>query len=126
VRLLPEPSHPDLLAEVELLPSAPSASDGVTDLYGEIWSRHTSRVPFTDRRIPDAVRDELTSAAWSERVLLRWPDTDGARRLLALGREAELRNTADPARVLESRSWVRPAAAAGYGIPPEAFGPRDA
>jgi hypothetical protein len=128
LRLLPDPHRPDLLAEVDLTaPSVyPAPEDGMSDLFHEIWGRHTSRLPFSDECIPEPLRDELTAAAWAEQVLLRWPDTGAARRLMALGREGELRNNADPARVEESRTWVRTRVDTPYGIPPEALGPRDA
>ncbi|WP_042418211.1 Acg family FMN-binding oxidoreductase [Streptacidiphilus anmyonensis] len=127
LRLLPDPHEPQLLASVRLTGrSSSAAGTRARDLYDQIWRRHSSRQPFSPQAIPRALRAELVDAAHTEGALLHLPDLDESRRLLALTREAEVRTTTDRARREESRRWVRPPAATGFGIPPEALGPQDA
>ena len=125
IRLLPNSSEPDLLAEVELDEPSHARLTSTEDLYGAIWRRHTVRTPFTGPPIPAAVLDELAETAWAEGALLRFPAGEERARLLELTAEAERRNTTDPARSTESRSWVQGPGAPAYGIPPAALGPQD-
>ena len=49
---LPDPqAEPTLMASVQLTPGRP-ASLGESELFGNIWQRHTSRGPFSGQRIP--------------------------------------------------------------------------
>ncbi|MEY9875593.1 hypothetical protein ABH931_005097 [Streptacidiphilus sp. MAP12-33] len=126
LRLLPDRREPQLLASVRLAGRSPTAGDiRGADLYEQIWRRHTSRRPFSPQSIPRALRTELVEAARAEGAVLHLPDAGEARRLLVLTREAEVRSLTDQARRDESRDWIRPGAATGFGIPPEALGPQD-
>ncbi|MEU1285942.1 hypothetical protein [Kitasatospora sp. NPDC005856] len=126
VRLLPDVADPGLLAVLDLSrPAAEEAPFG-RDLYPAIAARHSSREPFTQRDVPEAVIGELMAAAREEGVALAALEEDGVRRVQALTAEAERRNAADPARTAESRAWLRSDdGTAGDGIPQAALGPQD-
>ncbi|MFD8749655.1 Acg family FMN-binding oxidoreductase [Kitasatospora sp. NPDC059577] len=126
VRLLPDPSEPDLFAAVRLDAPAGAPAPGTEQLYGAIWRRHSIRTPFTGEPVPPAVLDELATAARSEDALLHLPDHQETARLLHLTAEAERRNTTDEAQRTESRNWIRTGPTPPYGIPVDALGPQDA
>ncbi|MEV6211357.1 hypothetical protein [Kitasatospora sp. NPDC051914] len=126
VRLLPDSAEPDLLAAVDLDEPALVDLPGTTELYDAIWRRHTVRTPFADTPLPPVLLDEFARAARTEGALLVLPDRTERDRLLHLTAEAERRNTTDPERSAESRTWVRPRTGpAPYGIPAAALGPQD-
>jgi hypothetical protein len=128
VRLLPFPHEPGLLAAIRLTGPL-GADDRPPDpgLYEAIARRHTSRMPFTGRPVPDPVVAEMTSAAHAAGARLHVPDITGTRRLLRLTAAAEARNQAHPDRTAETLSWVTaPGADAPYGVPVTALGPPDA
>lgn len=127
VRLLPVPADPDLLATVRLVRPAPDAPPPLAGLYAAVQRRHTSRLPFTGRPVPDAVVTEMTGSARTEGAHLDVPDIPGTRRLLRLTQEAEARNARHPGRAAEARTWITaPGTDTPYGIPVTALGPRDA
>ncbi|MEU2209809.1 nitroreductase family protein [Streptomyces hygroscopicus] len=103
----------------------PGPQRGLYDgLYDAIWRRHSSRAPFSGRRLPARVLGELTEAARANGATLRLAAPGETSRLLRLTAEAERRTCGDPRRRAESRDWVRDTGP--YGIPPAALGPRDA
>ncbi|GGJ06795.1 Acg family FMN-binding oxidoreductase [Streptomyces brasiliensis] len=122
-RLLPRPDRPDLLATVRLADTA--RAPAFPGLYDALWRRHSSRFPFSDRRLPRAVLTELTDAAHTEGALLYRPAPVDRDRLLRLTREAEHRTTADSARAAESRRWVHEPGDSALGLPPGTLGPQD-
>ncbi len=129
VRLLPDPGEPELLAAIQLSrpPRPEDSRPAEPDLYAAIARRHTSRMPFTGRPVPDPVVAELAVAAHVEGARLHMPDFVGIRRLLRLTAIGEARNHASPARTAETRSWItRPGTDTPYGIPVTALGPADA
>ncbi|MFE1285625.1 Acg family FMN-binding oxidoreductase [Streptomyces sp. NPDC058751] len=127
VMLCPVPHDPDLLATVRLTRPDETARLPLRDLYEEVERRHTSRMPFTGRPVPERIAYEMAGAARAEGAHLEVPDIIGTRHLLRLTQAAEARNAADPARVDEERSWVTvPGADGAYGIPVTALGARDA
>ncbi|MGW3075767.1 MULTISPECIES: Acg family FMN-binding oxidoreductase [unclassified Kitasatospora] len=126
VRLLPDPAEPELVAAVGLDTPASAPAPGTEKLYEAIWRRHSIRTPFTDVPVPQAVLDELSSAARVEDAALHLPDEAETARLLHLTAEAERRNTTDEAQRTESRGWIRTGDALPYGIPVDALGPQDA
>ncbi|MFE4517271.1 Acg family FMN-binding oxidoreductase [Kitasatospora sp. NPDC056783] len=126
VRLLPEVAEPELLAVFDLSRPAAAAVPFGRDLYPAIAARHTSREPFAQRDVPEAVIGELIEAARAEGVALAALEEEGVRRVLDLTAEAESRNAADPARTAETRAWLRPDdGSAEDGIPRSALGPQD-
>ena len=76
---LPDPAgEPTLLASVQLAEGR-QADWAELDLFESIWQRHTSRAPFSGRRVPMAVQTALEQAAAAEFTLLRLlPDDDAA------------------------------------------------
>ncbi|MHC3467610.1 Acg family FMN-binding oxidoreductase [Streptomyces sp. 7R007] len=133
VRLLPDRDRPDVLAAVRLgAPTGPYAAArergaGPYDLYDAIALRHTSRMPFTGRPVPEPVVARMTAAAQAVGARLHLPDIAATRRLLRLTAVAEARNHAAAARLAETRGWITPPGTdRPYGIPFTALGPPDA
>lgn len=128
VKLLPDPHRPGLLATVRLtgpLPEDEQPSE--PGLYAAIARRHTSRMPFTGRPVPEPIVAEMTAAAQAAGARLHVPDIVGTRGLLRLTATAEARNHADPDRTAETRTWITaPDTDASYGVPATALGPPDA
>ncbi|MFF6783756.1 Acg family FMN-binding oxidoreductase [Streptomyces sp. NPDC012510] len=128
VKLLPDPHAPGLLATVRLTGPL-DAEDQPSDpgLYEAIARRHTSRMPFTGRSVPEPIVAEMTSAAHAADARLHVPDIAGTRRLLRLTAAAEARNHAHPDRTAETLTWITaPGRDTPYGIPVTALGPPDA
>ncbi|WP_128381336.1 Acg family FMN-binding oxidoreductase [Streptomyces cavernae] len=126
VELLPDPGRPDLLATVRLAEALGGPDPLGAYLYPAIERRHTSRMPFTGRPVPEPVVTAMTTAARAEGAGLRIPDYTYTRLLLRLTAAAEARNHLDAARAAEARSWVTVPGAGPYGIPVTALGPQDA
>ncbi|MEV1063622.1 nitroreductase family protein [Streptomyces sp. NPDC050263] len=129
--LLPDPADPRLLAGVRLTSPALPGNDLEEDLvplYPAIHRRRTSRDPFTDEAIPQAIKDALGAAALLEGARLVFPDVWHVHTLLDLVRDAEGRDAMDAAAAGELRRWTRvgteAAETANDGIPEYAFGPR--
>ncbi|MFJ5925985.1 Acg family FMN-binding oxidoreductase [Kitasatospora sp. NPDC092948] len=124
--------------ELELLPGPVAADapvavvhfgrrgvpDETAELADAIALRHSSREPFNNRDVPEAVIGELIAAAAAEDTVLDALEESEARRVLALIAEAEARIVADAARLAETGSWLRGEPSAD-GIPVEALGPQD-
>ena len=126
LRLLPRTGDPGHLASVRLAGPPRTSPPRGRDLYGSIPRRHSSRLPYTDQPVPEAVIEELVEAARAEGAALVVPGTGESSRLLALTADAELRRTEDPDRLAETRSWLKDSNEGPYGIPYTALGPRDA
>ncbi|MEV0170555.1 nitroreductase family protein [Streptomyces sp. NPDC050803] len=124
VRLLPEPSDPDLLATVELTATT-GAPPEHRRLYPAVVQRHTSRVPFTGRPVPEPTVADMADAARTEGAHLHVPDILQTRRLLQVTSAAELRNATDRARTAESRAWITRPGSTPYGIPSTVRRPLD-
>ncbi|QKW24609.1 nitroreductase family protein [Kitasatospora sp. NA04385] len=121
--LMPEPIGDDRpVAVVRFGPRG--APCELAELAEEIGRRHSSREPFGNRDVPEAVIGELIEAAADEDTVLDVLEEDGARRVLALTAEAEARIAGDAARRAETDGWVR-AAPARDGVPERALGPQD-
>ncbi|MFD0276502.1 Acg family FMN-binding oxidoreductase [Kitasatospora sp. NPDC127111] len=128
VRLLPDPDDPQLLAVLDLSAPARAAHPFGRDLDAAIAERHSSREPYTNRDVPEAVVGELVDAARAEGVTLAVLEEDGARRVLEITAEAEDRIAHDPERQAEARAWLRgdaEGAEATDGLPFAALGARD-
>lgn len=128
VRLLPFPDDPDLLAAVQLtLGRVHDGQPPLHGLYEAVERRHTSRMPFTGRPVPEPVVAEMIASARAEGAYLDVPDIVGTRRLLRLTGAAEARNAGHPDRMAETRTWVTaPGTDTSYGIPLAALGRPDA
>jgi hypothetical protein len=127
VRLLPDDHEPDLLARVQLAGTAEGGPSSLGGLYEAVERRHTSRMPFTGRPVPEPVVTAMITSVRDEGAHLDVPDIIGTRRLLQLTQAAETRNASYPARTAEARSWLTaPGKDTPYGIPVTALGARDA
>ncbi len=128
VRLLPDPYEPGLLATVRLAGPV-DADDQPADpgLHEAIARRHTSRMPFTGRPVPEPIVAEMAAAAHAAGARLHVPDIAGTRRLLRPTAVAEARNHAHRDRTAETLTWITaPGRDSSYGIPVTALGPPDA
>jgi hypothetical protein len=127
LRLLPHSSDPGLLAAVRLAgPTRTGPPSDIGELYDAIARRHSSRRPFTAEPVPAGVLSELVDAARAEGAMLSLPNHTESARLLSLTADAELRRTADSARLAETRSWLTESDEAALGIPYAVLGPHDA
>ncbi|MFF4603142.1 Acg family FMN-binding oxidoreductase [Streptomyces sp. NPDC001339] len=126
-RLLPDSTDPAFLATVQLTSLGSGTSD-LDELYPAVHRRHTSRYPFDETDIPEAVRSALRHAARLEGCVLDFPAGWHLHWVLKVAAEAEARNLTDRARREELRRWTRTGATAteavGSGVPEYAFGPR--
>ncbi|MFE6910815.1 Acg family FMN-binding oxidoreductase [Streptomyces erythrochromogenes] len=132
VRLLPDPSQPWLLATAAI--GGPRDDDHEpadheqADLHAALRRRHTSRFPFSDEPVPEALLDGLRSAARWEGCRLTVVGGWHLETVLGLVRDAEHREDVDPLVRAETSVWTSPAnAASGVrrdGVPADAFGPR--
>lgn len=126
-RLLPDPADPALLATVRLTGSGGDESDLGT-LYPAIHQRHSSRFPFEERDIPEAVRTALRDAAGRERASLSFSTGWHLQDVLDLVEEAEARNRTDRGSDEDLAAWTRTGTpsegTAPDGVPDYAFGPR--
>ncbi|WP_405819566.1 nitroreductase family protein [Streptomyces sp. NBC_00838] len=122
--LLPDASAPQLLATVRI--GSPTSGDALAELYPAIRERHTSRFPFAEREIPQALRDTLGGAARLEGAGLTFPSGPHLRSVLDLIEASEGYDLMDPDRNAERAGWTRNSRAdAGRdGVPDYAFGPR--
>ncbi|MFF5313312.1 Acg family FMN-binding oxidoreductase [Streptomyces massasporeus] len=126
-RLLHDPADPALLASLRL--TAPGHGDSDLDaLYPAIQERHSSRFPFEETEIPDAVRRALAEAASHEGAVLTFPTSWHLREVLEAVQEAEARNLTDRGSDQDLADWTRIDAPsvnmADDGVPDYAFGPR--
>lgn len=126
-RLLPDPTDPALLATVRLTGLGSGESDLAT-LYPAIHQRHSSRYPFEETEIPQAVRTALSDAAYVEGASLTFPAAWHLQEVLELAQEAEARNLTDRGSDQDLAQWTRIDApsvnTAPDGVPAYAFGPR--
>lgn len=128
-QLLPDPYDPRLMATVRLERPAGDTTPpaGLAALYGAVRERRSSRQPFTDAPVPEAVRDALREAAEAEAAQLYFPDPWHVRMALDLVQDAEGRDLRDRWRVEEMISWTRTGPEAVHatdGVPEDALGPR--
>ncbi|MFD0268234.1 Acg family FMN-binding oxidoreductase [Streptomyces sp. NPDC127106] len=127
VRLLPDDSDPWLLATATA--DEPEGADReLAALHDALRRRHTSRYPFSDEPVPQAVLDGLRAAARLEGCRLAIPGDWHVETVLGLVRDAEHREEIDPLAQAETAAWTTPvrnaAAPRSDGIPATAFGPR--
>jgi hypothetical protein len=97
-------------------------------LYPAIHQRHTSRFPFDETEIPEAVRTALSDAARREGAVLAFPTSWHLQEVLELVEEGEARNLTDRGSDEDLAAWTRLDTPSGTtapdGIPAYAFGPR--
>jgi nitroreductase len=119
---LPDPqAEPTLMASVQLSPGRP-ATVSERELMAAVWQRHTSRAPFSGRRIPDAVWVALEQAAGAEFALLRPLDRADTERVLRLAADAERELAEDFDHRVELAHWI--GTEGDDGVPAAALGSR--
>ncbi|WP_435877076.1 Acg family FMN-binding oxidoreductase [Streptomyces acidicola] len=126
-RLLPDLSDRALLAGVRLTGSGSRESD-LGALYPAIHRRHSSRFPFEETEIPEAVRRALAEAARLEGAMLTFPTSWHLQEVLELVRQGEARNITDRGSDQDLAHWTRAGTPSAHttddGVPDYAFGPR--
>ncbi|MFF7444059.1 Acg family FMN-binding oxidoreductase [Streptomyces sp. NPDC008122] len=129
VRQLPDLDDPWFLAEVTLRKATdPGIDDDLAVLQPVLRRRHTSRFPYSDERVPQAVLDSLRSAALLEGCRLIAPGPWHTDTVLDLVHDSELFEAMDTGLRAELAAWVHtedgPPGSTTEGIPPYAIGPR--
>ncbi|MFE4779779.1 nitroreductase [Streptomyces sp. NPDC056716] len=127
IRLLPDPARPPLLAEI-LTTGGGRPDPALALLAPAVVRRRSSRLPFEDRDIAEAVRQRLYEAVSAEGAQLLFPDAWHVREVLDLAGDAEDLEAHDPGLREETRRWARTEptgrnGTASDGVPVEAFGP---
>ncbi len=122
VRLLPDPDDPTLLATVVFAEC--DVSDALSSLYPAIDRRRSSREPFTDEPVPEALLDGLKGAARSEGAAMSVLGDWQVDSVIDVVREAEQDETLSPDIREEITRWTGSGNGVSDGIPAYAFGPR--
>ncbi|MBW5480548.1 Acg family FMN-binding oxidoreductase [Streptomyces bambusae] len=123
VHLLPDDSEPWLLATATV--DGPGGDDPeLAALHDAIPRRHTSRYPFSDEPVPQALLDGLRAAARMEGCRLEVPGDWHVETVLGLVRDAEHREEIDPVHQEETAAWTGATGRRDDGVPAAAFGPR--
>jgi len=125
LHLLPDPSHPDLVARVEPGQQA-TPHESLIVLAAAIPRRHTNRRPFARMVVPASVLEELAAAAQAEGAILSVADPVGRNAILSLVHTADQRLRTQGIYRAELTEWTTPAHSRLDGVPPKAFGPWDA
>jgi nitroreductase len=121
IRLLPQPSDPQLLAVLRLAgPHQPRPRE--RDLYAAIWRRHTSRAPLAGPPLSVPALAALSEAAALEGATLFLLDEAAADHVIRQTAAAQQRLRQDPAYLADLRAWVGGRRAAD-GIPEQALWP---
>ncbi|HKS98812.1 MAG TPA: nitroreductase family protein [Rugosimonospora sp.] len=124
LRLLPEPTNPDLAARVTIgHPVRPDTT--IQTLAAAIPRRHTNRHPFHNTPVPADVLDELHAAADVEGARLARTDPVGRDAILSLVRTADDWQRAEHRYRAELTTWTTTDHTRPDGIPATAFGPHD-
>lgn len=119
---LPDPqAEPTLMASVRLGRGRPATLEE-RELFDAIWQRHTSRAPFSGRRIAGAVWVALEQAAGAEFALLRQLDAADTARVLQLAADADRELAEDFDHRVEMARWI--GTKGEDGVPGAALGSR--
>ncbi|MEQ4304693.1 nitroreductase [Plantactinospora sp. B6F1] len=125
LRLLADAGEPDLAAQVTVGPS--TRPPGTALMLAEAISRrHTNRQPMRDLPVPAEALTDLSAAAEAERARVVVTDALARDAVLDVVRIAEKRRRHDLAYRRELGEWTGFRPRHRDGVPPEAFGPRDA
>lgn len=121
---LPDPDgEPTKIASVQVARSRPPTLVE-RELYDAIWRRHSSRLPYTELPVPEAVQVSLEQEAACEGATLRMLHAAEARTVLRLVQAADQALRADHEHAAELAGWVGVPAGTGYGISRQTLGPR--
>ena len=123
VRLLPDAVDPEALAVITFVENG--ERDDIADLYPAIGRRHTSREPFSDEAVAEALLDGLRGAALVEGARLDLPGDWQVQAVLDLVWDAEHAEELSPAVREEIARWTAVTdSASPEGVPLHALGPR--
>ncbi len=123
VRLLPDPRHPDLLAEIRPEGFA-RATENDRLLASAITRRHTNRRPFLDDPVPEPLRGRMRDAARNEQAWMAIVPPEQQAGLRALLTGAHRLQHANPAFVAEWQRWTGRVAGEKDGVPAGSAGLR--
>jgi hypothetical protein len=123
IATFPEPDNPDLLARIQL-GEQHQASPEEKRLFQAITERHTNRLPFQDKAIPDALLATWQAAVESEAAQLQFvtgkEEREAVADLIARGDRIQ---GADPEFRRELADWIHPNRTRHRdGMPGYAFG----
>jgi len=119
---LPDPAgEPTLLASVQLADGRP-ATPQERELHDAITLRHTSRAPFSGRRIPESVLISLEQEASSEYASLRMLSDADAAAVIELAAAADRKLAANFDHRVELGQWI--GTSGDDGVPASALGSR--
>jgi len=119
---LPDPAgEPTLLASVQLADGRP-ATPQERELHDAITLRHTSRAPFSGRRIPESVLISLEQEASSEYASLRMLSDADAVAVIELAAAADRKLAANFDHRVELGQWI--GTSGDDGVPASALGSR--
>ncbi len=120
---LPDPDGaPTLIASVQVAAGAEATLEEA-ELCTAIGQRHTSRLPFSDRRVPEAIQVSLEQSAGFECTLLHLLTPGEAEFALGLAATSDRYLAANRRHQAELADWVGQPAETGVGIPAAAIGP---
>ncbi len=121
---LPDPdSSPTLVAIVRLTEGRPPTI-AEREMFEAIGLRHSNRLPFSDRPVPEAVQVSLEQEAAQEGAVLRILAARDAAVVLSLVHAADRELQADREHAIELADWIGDPGLTGQGIPWQALGPR--
>jgi hypothetical protein len=93
IEVLPDPDHPDMVAEVGIESSILDIAADVAEparLFPYLSRLRSTQRPASERSIPARVREDLAQAATVEGAVLEWIENDARTRwLLAVGSDSE-------------------------------------
>jgi nitroreductase len=120
---LPDPDRaPTLIASVQLSEGKPQTT-AEREMFAAISLRHSSRQPYSDRPVPDAVLVAMEQEAATEGALLRILPAREVAIVLRLVEAAEHELTADREHNAELAAWIGTPERTGLGIPAQALAP---
>lgn len=107
VERLPDPTRPDLLARVTVLPAGAPADAGLARLDGVIEERRTNRRAFSEEAVPEEMVEALIDAAAQEEgVVVPIERLEHRLATARLSQRADRIQNSDPTYRAELRAWT--------------------
>jgi hypothetical protein len=122
--LQPDPDEPELVARIVVEPTG-TPDRVLTELFGQIPRRHTSREPLRPVQLSTDDKLTLTRAAMAEGAELTWLPEPKVHEVLDLLVDTDLREIGDWHRRAERAHWIG-GDRTTEGVPSSVLGPRSA
>jgi len=108
ITLFPSETDPDIVAHLKVLPDGRRDPD-LARLFGAVTERVTTRAPFADEPVAEALKAKLVDACDAEGAIASCVDARSTRQSIAeLIAEADQIQFADPRFRRELASWIHP------------------